>query len=274
MTATESAPVAVLMSVYADERTDFFRQAMTSIRDQTYPAVDLHLFLDGPLPRALAAVVSEFEQSFDRLHVYSHPVRRGLVFCLNDLITTTRDRYRYFARMDSDDVSRKDRIDLQVEFMEAHPDVDVVGTWTIDIDEIGRELKRVRYPLGHDDLVRFFAKRTLLAHGTVMFRSRYFERAGLYPPVAGVEDELYWMRGLLSGCRFRVLPEYLVCGRRTEDFWRRRSELRRALAEFRTRCIIIRKLRYGVLAWVYAVGLLAVRLAPVPVKRLLYRYLR
>lgn len=266
--------VAVLMSVYGNEQPEFLRAAITSIRDQSYPAVDLHQFLDGPLPEPLAGVVRELQQSCDRMHVYAHPDRRGLAVCLNDLLDRTCDGHEYFARMDSDEVSHKDRIELQVQFLNANPEIDLVGTWTIDIDASGREIMRVRYPLTHDKLVQFFAKRTLVAHGSVMFRRRFLELAGRYPAVSTVEDELYWMQAIQAGCRFAVIPEYLVYGRHTEQFWRRRSELRRAWLEFKTRATIIRTLHFGAMAWLYAVGLVAVNLAPVSVKRLLYRYLR
>lgn len=265
--------VAVLMSVYHRERPQFLRDSLESMLQQTYKNLDLHIYMDGPVRGELADLLSGYAATFPNVYLYRHPENRGLAVCLNDLIVQLRDRYLYFARMDSDDVSLPDRLEKQVEFLELNTDVDVVGGAIIDVSETGREIKRVRYPTGHEEIVRFFRRRNPIAHVTAMYRRTFFEKAGLYPPVR-LEDGLYWMQGIASGCRFHNMPDHLVRVRRTDDFLKRRSGLRKAWAEFRIRLTINRRLKFGLASYGYAVALLCLQLLPVQIKQLLYDKLR
>jgi hypothetical protein len=151
--------------------------------------------------------------------------------------------------------------------------VDVLGGGIFDIDESGKELKQVSYPLIHAEILRLFRKRTPMAHVTVMFRPSYFARAGLYPPIA-LEDGLYWMQGMAAGCRFENVPDFLVKVRRTDDFLLRRSGWRKAWQEFVIKVYINRRLRLGIVAQCYAIAMFGVQISPLPVKRALYSALR
>lgn len=265
--------VAVLMSVIDREREDYLRRAIDSMGAQTYPHVDLHVSMSGKLRDSLAAVLEEYRRRHTGVYLYSHAVNRPLAVCLNELVQNVWGRYPYFARMDSDDESLPDRIEKQVGFLKQHREVDIVGGSIIDIDETGRELKRVNYPVDHEDIVRFFRKRSPMAHVTVMFRRSFFEKAGLYPPVP-LEDALYWMQGLRAGCRFHNMPDYLVRVRRTDDLLRRRSGLRTCWQELKIRLTINRNLGLGTSAYMYAGAMFGVQLLPIAIKRVLYDKLR
>lgn len=265
--------VAFLMSVYAQERPQFLKLAIESMLNQSYPNRDIHIFQDGPLGEELLGVLSDYAQKNDRLFLYAHPVNRGLAVCLNEMIARLQDSYDYFARMDSDDFSFPDRIEKQVKFLEEHPDIDIVGGGIADMDESGQAFKRVAYPEAHDEIVRFFRKRNPMAHVTVMYRRSYFQKAGLYPPVR-LEDGLYWMQGMLAGCRFHNIPDVLLCVRRTDDFLKRRSGLQKAWTEFKIKCTINHRLRLGPASYVYALAIFVMQLLPIPLKQILYDLLR
>lgn len=265
--------VATLMAVYGRERPEFLRESIESLLCQTYRFLDIHIFEDGPLGENLSCVLKEYASSVSNLYLHRGARRRGLAVCLNDLIVLLKDRYAYFARMDSDDISLPERIEKQTEFLEAHPEIDVVGGGVIDMDERGLELKRVCYPAMHEEVVAFFRKRNPMAHVTVMYRRSFFERAGLYPPIS-LEDGLYWMQGILSGCRFQNLPDALVRVRRTDDFLKRRSGFRKCWEEFKIKVIINHRLKLGMTSYLYAAAMLGVQLMPLPIKKILYNRLR
>lgn len=270
----EPPRVAVLMAVHDGVPAALLRDAIESMLNQTYGTLDLHIMLDGVTRAGIKKLLMEHGARDSRVRLHPHRQQRGLAACLNDLISRVRADYAYFARMDADDVSLVDRLDRQVRFMEEHPEVDVLGGSIIDIDAHGRELRRVTYPVEHEDMLAFFQKRpTPIAHVTVMFRESYFAKAGLYPPVA-LEDGLYWMRGFLAGCCFHNLPDPLVQVRRTDEFLRRRSSVRRQWQELVIKCRINRSLQFGLLSYLYAVGIFAAQILPVPVKRVLYDRLR
>lgn len=265
--------VAIIMSVIDRDREDYLRLAIESILQQTYAEVDLHIQLSGPFRPERMAVIEEYAREHPNVFLHPHAENRPLAVCLNDLVTVCRDRYAYLARMDADDVSLPDRVARQVAFMNARPDVDISGGAIDEIDAEGRFLSTVKYPLEHDAMRRFFRKRNPIAHVTVMFRPSYFDKGGLYPPRT-LEDGLYWMQGFAGNCRFANLPDVLVQVRRTDDFLKRRSGFATNLAELRIRWQINRRLGFGPVAYGYGLGMFAVQMMPLPVKRLLYEKLR
>ena len=81
--------------------------------------------------------------------------------------------------MDADDIALPDRFEKQIAYLEAHPEVDMVGGAINEIDENGNDRgKTTRYPCESDLCRAFFAKRNPVAHPTVMFRRSFFEKAG------------------------------------------------------------------------------------------------
>lgn len=264
--------VAVLMPIVDRDRPEWVRSAIESLLAQTYRPMDIHLMLSGPFPADLEAVVEVAARSSE-IVLHRVPERRPVGVNLNGLLDRTLGRYDLYARMDSDDEALPDRLARQVAYMAEHGDVDIVGGAVVDIDERGRELKHVRYPLHHDEIVRFFRKRTPVAHPTVMFRPSFFEKAGRYP-ARPLEDGLYWMRAIARGCRFANLPETLVRLRRSDEMLLRRSGLRTNWEELKIRFEIDRTLGFGPSADLYGLGMFAVQLAPLWLKRLLYDRLR
>lgn len=261
------------MSVYAGDRPEFLTQAMESMLNQNHRNFDIHIFQDGVLTKNLADILTGYQERMPWIYLHNHPENRGLAVCLNEMIQKIKGQYDYFARMDSDDQCLPERLEKQIRFLESHPGIDVLGGWIIDMDETGKELKRVRYPENHQQIQRFFRKRNPMAHATVMYRRSYFDKAGLYPPVR-LEDGLYWMQGMIAGCRFHNLPDFLVSVRRTDDFLKRRSGLRVAWAELKIKWTINRRLRFGPDSYLYAVAVFLMQLLPISVKKILYARLR
>jgi glycosyltransferase involved in cell wall biosynthesis len=265
--------VAVLMAVIDTDREDYLRQAIDSILGQTYPHNDIHIRISGTLSESKAVLLNDYAAKHESVYLHFNSEKKPLAVNMNDLIQQLWYRYNYFARMDSDDESVPDRIKRQIAYLEAHPEVDVVGGSIIDIGENGRELKRASYPVEHSQILGFFRKRNPMAHVTVMYRRSYFEKAGLYPSVA-LEDGLYWMQGFLAGCRFHNLPEYLVRVRRTDAFLKRRSGLRKQWEELKIKWHINWKLRFGLASYIYALAVFVIQLMPVGIKAILYNRLR
>lgn len=264
--------VAVMMCVYAGDRAEFVREAADSITAQAGVSPELHVYVDGPVGSELERVLDDLGRS-PAVHVHRWPTNRGLAYGLNHIIQATRGKYRYFARMDADDVALRDRLKRQVDYLERAPTVDVLGGAIIDIEEDGTPLQVVEYPLCHDEMRRFFRRRNPIAHVTVMYRESYFEKAGLYPETR-LEDGLYWMQGFKSGCRFANLKDPLVSVRRSADFLRRRSGVRTNLAELGIKFRINRELQLGPMSYLYALAMCGIQLLPVPMKAFLYERLR
>lgn len=123
-------------------------------------------------------------------------------------------RAELVARQDADDISEPDRLEKQVAFMTAHPEVTVLGTQLAVIDEKGHLLGYRRYPCDHDSIVAAMRMWNPIANPSVMFRRQAVLEVGgyhhAYPPC---EDYELWCRLAKQGTRFANLSEALVCYR-------------------------------------------------------------
>ena len=117
---------SVLMSVYINEKPDRFVQAVNSMLEQTVSPDQVVIVQDGPVSDVLKVVLEQYQNEYpDLITVLVNEqnlglgpsLNRGLLECRNELI----------ARMDSDDVSRKDRIEKQLKMFEENESLSICG---------------------------------------------------------------------------------------------------------------------------------------------------
>jgi len=113
--------VSVLMPVYNAEK--FLRSTIQSILDQTLDDFEF-LIADDASSDGSVKVIREFKDS--RIKFFSNKNNLGYIKTLNILISMSQGKY--LARQDNDDISAKERFELQVCFMEANPQVSLCGT--------------------------------------------------------------------------------------------------------------------------------------------------
>lgn len=269
--------VIVLLSVYYKDSPAYLRLAIDSMLAQTYEPLHILIGVDGPIDGELAQCVQNYAPN-PRITVLPFPENRGLAMTLNDMIRwAQKQEYTYFARMDADDISLPDRIEKQMVFLLAHPEIDVVGGATNEIDENGNDRNKVNhYPLTPEECFRYFAKRDPLAHPAVLLKQSYFDKTGcLYrPEFRKNQDTMLWFDGLKKGVQIANLDDVVLNFRVNNDFFTtRRNGYAFAKGLLEQRKIINRELQYGWKANVYAYALFLLRIAPVWVKRIAYKIL-
>lgn len=194
--------VSVLLPVYNGEK--FIEQAVQSILDQTYRNFELMIIDDGSTDRT-SAILDQFHDS--RIRRMRNTENVGLIRSLNSAAQEAQGTY--LARMDADDISLPVRFAAQVEFLETHPEIGVLGTALEQIDSHGRIISTLRLPHTHERIFWIFFFDTAIVHATVMMRSAIFRSAGGYNDTfAHVEDTELWSR-LLFTTRFANLQEVL-----------------------------------------------------------------
>lgn len=265
--------LAVILSVYHKEKARYLDESLLSIFNQSFVPSEVVLVEDGPLNDELYSVVSKYKTRYTNLKVISLEKNQGLAHALNLAITNTRAEY--IARMDTDDVSKRERFEKQIIFLNDNPDVDCVGTWAIEIKADGSEFFKKQMPLSHDECRRFYMKRNPMIHPTVMFRRSYFEKAGIYPEdTYQEEDTMLWANGFANGCRFANIPEYLYEFRIDDSFFHRRKGLRFAKDTFLIRHKIRKMLNYPLKADIYAFLFAISKMMPGPILKLIYKNAR
>lgn len=111
----------------------YLKTAIESVLSQTYTNFELIITDDGSNDNSV-----EIMNSFNdpRIKVVVDGENHGLPSRLNQQVQMATGKY--FVRMDADDVMFPNRIAEQIEFLEAHCDVDVVGAKSVIIDEQSR----------------------------------------------------------------------------------------------------------------------------------------
>jgi hypothetical protein len=117
------------------------------------------------------------------------------------------------ARIDADDVNLPNRLERQVEFLSAHPNVGVVGSYVQTIDESGAKREIWAYDNSDADIRWMTRYATRFCHPTVMFRRSLVLAAGNYRDFVYEDGDLWLRMALLT--EMNNMPEILVYYRRS-----------------------------------------------------------
>lgn len=123
--------VSVVMPAYNAEK--YLREAIDSILAQTFTDFELIIINDGSTDFTKDIILSYTDQ---RIRYIENEQNSGICVTLNKGLDAARGRY--IARMDSDDISLPRRLEVQVQYMDSHPEIGVAGT---DIEIFGDGMK-------------------------------------------------------------------------------------------------------------------------------------
>ena len=203
---------SVLMSVYKNDDPDFLKISLESIYDkQTRKPDEVVVVFDGSLNDPLYKVLNDFQDGRENVvKYYPQEVNRGLGEALrigSELCTGD-----YILRMDSDDISDPKRFEKQIAYVEAHPNIDVLGCDIAEFNEDPtKETMRTRIcPALHEDIVKMCKKRNPMNHVTVCIKRSALIKAGGYQSLLLLEDYLLWINMIVAGCRLANINESLV----------------------------------------------------------------
>lgn len=217
---------SVLISVYSKDNAEFFYMALDSLRNQTVLPNEVVLVCDGPLTGELYDVIDKFQILFDEIDVdfvvLKKSLNEGLGLSLkygSGLCTQS-----YIMRMDSDDISRPNRIELSEMYLRSHPDVDVLGGLIEEFDSIPGDLKRTRkVPLCNKDIYKFGKHRNPMNHVSVCIKRDSLIAVGNYESVISHEDYYLWSKFLVNGFKLKNVNDCFVDVRVGNDLIGRRK---------------------------------------------------
>jgi glycosyltransferase involved in cell wall biosynthesis len=197
--------VTVLMSVYNGEQ--YLAEAVNSLLDQTFTDFEFVVIDDGST-----------DGTRDMLRCYTDPRIRvfeqsniGLTRSLNRGISLARGQY--IARMDHDDLSMPDRLARQVSFLDAYPEVGIVGTACRIRDEIKGLEWEPPVHTSDEELRRNLVRGNPFIHTSVMMRKALLDMAGGYDEsYSFAQDYALWIQ-LAPHTKMANLPEVLVVHR-------------------------------------------------------------
>jgi glycosyltransferase involved in cell wall biosynthesis len=194
--------VTVLMPVYNTEM--YLKEAIDSILNQTFRDFEFIVINDGSTDSTSDIIES---YSDPRIIYLQNEKNLGVATSLNKGLSIAKGTY--IARMDGDDVSRCDRLEKQVAFMDANPEIGVCGTW---LETIGDRNEVWSPPRNHDQIIVGMLFYVNTYHPTVIIRKdtiyklqEFYDEDFQY-----AEDMEYWARLAIHGVKFANIDEVLL----------------------------------------------------------------
>jgi glycosyltransferase involved in cell wall biosynthesis len=121
---------------------------------------------------------------------------QGITRALNAGLRWIRDNLsvKYIARLDCDDTCDPERFNIQVRYMDAHPEVVLAGSWCLFADRNSGGSYVYKTPTEDSAIRRAMYNRNVFIHPTAIFRKDAVIRVGLYPENFELAEDyaLFW----------------------------------------------------------------------------------
>lgn len=202
MNSIVEPPISIGMPVFNCERT--IRSAINSVLNQTYQNWELILLDDGSRDNTVS-IAQSFKDS--RIRIIADGLNKNLPNRLNQAIALSKGKY--FARMDGDDICYSERLQAQVEYLENHPDIDLLATHVIVFGADGCARGVYTASESHADICcRPWAGFGVI-HPTWMGKTEWFRAHRYQPKAIRMEDYDILLRSYQNS-RFYCLPKILL----------------------------------------------------------------
>lgn len=265
--------IAFIITVFKNDKLDYFKQAIESIVNQDYgfTHINIYLGIDGELSEDIKTYIEKNRQYFYK--IIQNESNKGLAFTLNRLIDLLEDEV-YIFRMDSDDICRLDRVSKQVEVLEKDSELLLVGSNLTEIDEKGNKLREKRMPIEMNSIIKFSIARNPFNHPTVAMKKEFFEIVGKYnESLLKSQDYELWARTLIAGVKCTNVDDSLLYFRVSRHYMDKRNSFTNYINEFKVSISLLKHFKmYSQLPKVIAK--LLIRMMPSDIGKLVYRSMR
>lgn len=216
--SADSKKYSVLMSLYIKENPQFLKIAIDSMLNQSVAPDEIVIVEDGPLTSELYDVLNEYPMLVRVKNEHNLglglALNEGIKVCTNELI----------ARMDTDDCSKPDRCEKQLNRFSEKPYLSIVGS---HIDEFEGNIQNVIskrvVPTTSEDIYQFAKRRSAFNHPAVMYsKTAVLENSG-YSDLKRNQDVDLFGRMLFNGYKAENIDESLLWFRCSDELAKRRK---------------------------------------------------
>lgn len=217
---------SILMSVYYKENPRWFEESINSMLNQSIKTDDFVIVEDGKLTKELDEVINKYVKLYpDLFNIIKLPNNIGLGPALS--IGVKECKNELIARMDSDDISIKERCEKQLNLFKEYKDLDICGSNIIEfIDNIQNGQSYRKLPETNEEIKKYMKRRNPFGHPSVMFKKTKVIESGNYREYYLCEDYDMWIRMAENEAKFYNIQDVLVYMRISEDFYKRRGGMK------------------------------------------------
>jgi len=154
------------MSVYNGER--YLNEAIDSVLAQTFTNFEF-LIIDDASTDGTTKILHSYQDP--RIRIITNMENLGLTKSLNNGLELSKGEY--IARMDADDISLAERLEIQVSFMDRNPQICVCGSW---VETIGNNIDEIwKYPTNSDEIKCRQLFECSIAHPSAIIKKKYLQ---------------------------------------------------------------------------------------------------
>lgn len=173
----DNPTISIIMPVYSCEA--YLAESINSIIAQTFREWEL-IIVDDSSTDGSRGIADTYASQDSRIKVFQNTHHKGLAGALNCCLSHARGTY--IARADGDDINLPERLQIEYDYLQSHPDIDIVGSW---YETFGNnKVPKVRtHPSNSIVIAWKYLTNTYFCHPTVMFRKNVLDTVPQYPLV-------------------------------------------------------------------------------------------
>ncbi len=209
--------ISVLMSVYNGKL--FLKEAVESILNQSFTDFEFIIFDDCSIDDS-AQLLQKYVKTDKRIKLITNKHNIGLGANLRQGVEIASGKW--IARMDADDIALPHRLQTQIDYVTAHPNTDILGSYAFDIDNQGNTISLRKCPIDHKRIIKYIWTCPII-HPTAFMKKESLIKAGSYGQEKRRQDYALWFRCAKNGLIFANIPEPLIKYRFTEDYFKRNN---------------------------------------------------
>lgn len=135
--------VSVLIACYNAE--DYIKDCLQSLIAQTLDDYEIIIVDDGSTDKSVS-IIHSIVDGVENIIFSPRSYNLGTVKTRNELIELARGRSEYIAWCDADDLYHKDKLKVQFNFLNKHPDYLGCGTWYNKFGSVRNKVLKFTYP--------------------------------------------------------------------------------------------------------------------------------
>ena len=217
--------VSVVIAFFNEEA--YIDECIMSVRQQTFSDFELIMVNDGSTDKS-AEIAKKHAAQDERIRLIDIE-KSGIVPAVTKGISEARGEY--LARMDADDIMHEERLRLQCEYLDAHPDISVLGS-LVEVFPQKIISPNMQYYINwlnsltdHESITRDIFVESPIANPSAMLRREELIALGGYEDNGMPEDYGLWLKYYAAGKKFAKVPKALLFWREHGDRVTRTSEV-------------------------------------------------
>ncbi|TKG93777.1 glycosyltransferase [Puteibacter caeruleilacunae] len=202
--------ISVILPFYNAEKT--LDRALASIANQSYKYFEC-IMIDNNSSDNSNSIACEWQRKDSRF-ILTQESKQGVVHASNK--GSEKASGKYIARMDADDWSFPDRLKLQCEFLEQHPEYGAVSglveykSHTDNTDGFKRYVDWLNSVISYNDILKSRFIESPIVNPSAMWRQQVAASLGMYHTGDFPEDYELWLRWLDAGVKIGKIEAPII----------------------------------------------------------------